>query len=118
MEAEGARLLLVAGRYEEASRRAMAVVNAAERAHYGELALFAELVALTARGTADETFLPLLRRTERSRWVHLYLGGLHLDAIRRQLRGENVRPVVRRLHRRSRDLCHQLYVALARVEAW
>ena len=118
VRAEQARLHLVAGRYEEAGRQALAVQDAAEAAEYAELALFAELVGMTARGSADEAFLPVLRRTERSRWVHLYLGGLHLDAIRRQLRGENVRPVVRRLHRRASELGHQLYRGLARVEAW
>jgi len=118
IRAERARLLLVAGRFSEARVLAAEVNRAAEGQGFAEVALFARLVEGAASGESDDLYHPLLKRTRGSLWVHLYLGGLHLDAIRRQLRGENVRPVLRRLQRGSADLGHRLYEALARPSAW
>lgn len=116
--AERARLQLVAGSYQESARTAAALAEDAERVGMEEVALFARLVHAAARGAPDHEAAPLVRRTRESRWVHLYLGALHLDAIRRQLRGENVGALVRRLRARSRDVGHRLYEALAREDGW
>jgi Protein kinase domain len=116
--AERARMLLVAGRYDEAAAEAAAARGEAEAHDMIELALFDSLVLGAARGAPDAEYTPLVAATSRSRWVHLYLGGLHLDAIRRQLRGENVSVVLRQLRTRSVDLRHRLYAALAREDAW
>ena len=116
--AERARLLLVSGRYVEARAAALEAANQASRRDYAELSWFSLLVMGAASGATDEEFLPLLEQGPGSRWVHGYLGSIHLDAIRRQLRGENVSPILRRLRARAADLGHRLYLALARPEAW
>jgi hypothetical protein len=116
--AERARLLLISGAYEEARREGEAAAQDAERAGFRELALFDRLVAGAAAAAEDDVFAPLVRATHDSRWVHLYLGAMHLDAIRRRLRGENVVALLRRLRARSADVGHRLYEALAREDAW
>ncbi|HCH65878.1 MAG TPA: hypothetical protein DFR83_23960, partial [Deltaproteobacteria bacterium] len=67
---------------------------------------------------SDRRYLPLLASTRRVRWVHLYLGSLHFDAIRRQLRGGDARPSLQRLHARAEAIGHRLYMALSRTEDW
>jgi tetratricopeptide (TPR) repeat protein len=118
VRAEQCRLLLVSGRYEEALVEANALLAAAEAGDMGEIATFARLVAGAAAGLPDEAYEPLVRETRKSRWVHLYLGALHLDAIRRQLRGETVTPLLRQLRARARDVGHRFYEALAREDGW
>jgi hypothetical protein len=83
-----------------------------------EIACFADLVSAAARGSAAADVEPLLRQTRESRWVHLYLGALHLDAIRRQNRGEHIGPQLRLLRARATDVGHALYAALAREAGW
>ncbi len=116
--AERARLLLVAGRYAEARRAAEEVVIDATVASWRELALFGRLVAGAADQWPDHRYAELVRATRRSRQVHLYLGALHLDAIRRRLRGEPVGGVLAELRARAGDLHHRLYTALAREDGW
>lgn len=118
IRAERARLLLVGGRYDDASGVARALADDAEASDELELALFARLVDCAARGVSDGEARGPLGATRHSRWVHLYLGALHLDAIRRRLRGENVDALLRQLRVRSRNLGHRLYEALARAEGW
>jgi tetratricopeptide (TPR) repeat protein len=118
VRAERARMLLVAGRYDDAAAEATDARAEAEAHDMAELALFDSLVLGAARGSPDAEYTPLVGATQSSRWVHLYLGALHLDAIRRQLRGENVSVVLRQLRSRSADLRHRLYAALAREDAW
>lgn len=116
--AERARLLLIAGEYDEAARTAEALVGDASRVGMAEIARFAKLVHCAARGAPDAATRGIVRETRQSRWVHLYLGALHLDAIRRQLRGENVSALVRQLRARSHDLGHRLYAAVSREDGW
>ena len=118
VEAERCRLLLVGGDNDAAWRAGNALARRASESEMDELALFARLVAGAAIGAPDAEYTDLVDRTRRSRWVHLYLGALHLDAIRRQLRGENVGVVLRQLRSRALDLNHKLYAALAREEGW
>lgn len=118
IRAERCRLLLVAGRYEQSAHESRALADAAESIDHLELARFARLVAGATLGVPDGEYGPLVMDTRTSRWVHLYLGALHLDAIRRRLRGENVDSLLRQLRARSRDLGHRLYEALARSEGW
>jgi tetratricopeptide (TPR) repeat protein len=107
--AERGRLLLVSGRYDEARAEGEALVERAGKADFVELAL---------RAVCDAHYAPLVQETRGSRWVHLYLGALHLDAIRRQLRGENPTPVLRQLRARASDIGHVLYRSLGREEGW
>ena len=116
--AERARLKLVRGLYGEALAEADALAERATRADFAEIVLFARLVGGAAAAVSDVQYQPMLAETRSSRWVHLYLGALHLDALRRQLRGENPAPVLRELRARSRDTGHTLYAALAREDAW
>lgn len=118
IRAERCRLLLVAGSYPQAAHEGQALADAAEALQYAELARFARLVAAAARGAPDPEVHADLLDTRGSRWVHLYLGALHLDAIRRRLRGENVDALLRQLRARSGDLGHRLYSALGRAEGW
>lgn len=118
IRAERSRLWLIAGEYDRAGLEARALAEVAQSWHQGEIARFARLVEGAARACPDEEFQPLLRGIRASRWTHLYLGAIHLDAIRRRLRGENVDALLRQLRARSADLGHQLYGALARAEGW
>ena len=76
------------------------------------------VVSAAARAAPDNEAVPLLTQAHHSTWTHLYLGGLHLDAIRRQRRGERVDAVLRRLRSRAQDTGHNFYAALARTEGW
>ncbi len=117
-QAERSRLLLVRGDSARAKVLAERVAAAAAEAGMAEVALFAEAVGGAAGAISDERFAPLMRRSRSSQWVHLYLGVLHLDAIRRQRRGENIQPRLRELRGRSEDVRHSLYRALAHEQGW
>lgn len=116
--AERGRLLLVSGRYEEARAEGEALIERAGRGEFAELVLFGRLLVGAAAAVPDTAYEPLIQETRASRWVHLYLGALHLDAIRRQLRGENPTPVLRQLRARATDIGHVLYRSLGREEGW
>jgi hypothetical protein len=118
LRAERGRLLLIAGRREEAGRVADALLRDALEDGMDELAAFARLVAGAASAAGDAAVAAPLALAARSRWAHLYLGALHLDAIRRQARGEAVGAVLRQLRDRARPLGHRLYEALAREDGW
>lgn len=118
IRAERCRLWLVAGDYERALSEARPLVEVAEAHQQAELARFARMVVAAASAAPDEEFTPLVTGSRSSRWTHIYLGALHLDAIRRRLRGENVDGLLRQLRARSADLDHRLYAALARPEGW
>ena len=116
--AERARLLLLKGQADTAIAAAKNLQKTAARYGWEELGLFSELVSGAARRIPDGRFLPLIEATRESRWTHLYLGALHLDAIRRRSRGENVLPQLRRLRARAVDLNHRLYEELANPQRW
>lgn len=116
--AERARLLLVAGQTHAAVAAARKLIETAESAEWSELHQFGQLVLGAARKVPDAAFQPLVMATRNSRWVHLYLGALHLDAVRRQSRGENVMPLLRRLKSRSQDVGHNMYLVLANPSRW
>jgi hypothetical protein len=118
LRAERGRLLLVAGRRDDAGRVAESLLRDAQADGMDELAAFARLVAGAAAAAPDTAVAAPLALAARSRWAHLYLGALHLDAIRRQARGEAVGAVLRQLRDRSRPLGHRLYEALAREDGW
>lgn len=118
VRAERARLLLISGQYADASRLAGTLTREAAEHQMEELALFGRLVSGAAIGERDTSFLPLLKRAGSSPWVHLSLGGMHLDALRRRRRGENVRAILLNLQRRAEAIHHRLYAALARPEGW
>lgn len=118
VRAERARVLLLTGAYADAARAADAVRDHATAADMQEIARFCALVSAAARAVPDAEAAALLQPTRDSRWVHLYLGALHLDAIRRQLRGDHVGPQLRVLRARAQDVGHSLYAALAREEGW
>jgi hypothetical protein len=115
---ERARLWLVSGQYERAGDEAEAAAALCAAAGFAELQRFAELVAAAAAAVDDAAWAQRARGTGQSRWVHLYLGALHLDAIRRRLRRENVDALLRVLRQRAQDVGHKLYEALAREEGW
>ena len=116
--AEHSRLLLIAGRYPEARTSAARTAAEASRVGMEAVACFARLVEGAAGAWSDHRYLPVLAETRRARWVHLYLGGLHLDAIRRQLRGDDARPVLEALQSGALAIGHQLYTAISRPDGW
>jgi hypothetical protein len=118
VRAERCRLLLVAGHFDLAYSESQRLIETARAMEASEILTFAALVGGAANAVPPVDFEGLLRQTRSSRWVHLYLGALHLDAIRRQLRGEPVAATLRQLRARSRDLRHRLYEALAREDGW
>jgi len=118
VHAERARLLLIRGERELAAECANALLRRQETAQFSELHVFAQLVMGAASKEPDAAFQPWIEATRESRWVHLYLGALHLDAIRRRSRGENVMPVLRKLSARAVDLRHCMYQALANPHGW
>ena len=115
---ERARLLLLNGKTDAAVAAAQGVKKNAQRFEWADLNQFAELVIGAARRIPDSAYQPLVIATRDSRWTHLYLGALHLDAIRRRGRGENVLPQLRRLRARAVDLNHKMYEALANPRRW
>ena len=115
---ERARLLLLNGKTDAAVAAALGVKKNARRFEWADLSQFAELVIGAARRVSDGAYQPLVIATRDSRWTHLYLGALHLDAIRRRGRGENVLPQLRRLRARAVDLNHKMYEALANPRRW
>ena len=118
VSAERARLLLLNGSTDAAVAAAEGVKKNAARFEWADLGKFAELVIGAARRVPDSAYQPLIIATRDSRWTHLYLGALHLDAIRRRGRGENVLPQLRRLRARATDLNHRMYEALANPHRW
>ncbi len=118
VQAERARLLLLNGNLDAAVATASALLRKATEHDWADLVKFAQLVSGAARRVDDNTYQPFIAATRDSRWVHLYLGALHLDAIRRRGRGENVMAQLRRLRARATDLNHQLYIALADPRRW
>ncbi|MDG1480985.1 MAG: serine/threonine-protein kinase [Myxococcota bacterium] len=118
VRAERSRLLLVSGRYQEARSASADLIRYAGTMDAGEMVLAGKLIAGAAAGASDSTYLPLLKQTHHSRWVHLYLGAIHLDAIRRRLRGENVQSLLNKLRTRSSAVDHSLYTALSRGSRW
>lgn len=118
VRAERSRLLLLSRDVSAAARTADRLASDAHARGMKEIACFADLVSAAARGSAAADVEPLLRQTRESRWVHLYLGALHLDAIRRQNRGEHIGPQLRLLRARATDVGHALYAALAREAGW
>ena len=115
---ERARLLLLNGNTDAAVAAAQGVKKNARRFEWADLSQFAELVIGAARRVSDSAYQPLVIATRDNRWTHLYLGALHLDAIRRRGRGENVLPQLRRLRARAVDLNHKMYEALANPRRW
>jgi serine/threonine protein kinase len=118
VQAEHARLLLLNGNIDGSVAASTRLLRTATAHGWADLALFAQLVSGAARRVEDHAYHPLVLATRDNRWVHLYLGALHLDAIRRRGRGENVMPQLRRLKARATDLNHQMYVALADPRGW
>jgi len=116
--AERARLFLVQGHKQAAIDTAMSLMTSRDCAEWRELHQFAQLVLGAARQVPDAAYEPLLGATRNSRWVHLYLGALHLDAVRRKARGENVMPLLRRLKDRAQDVGHNMYLLLANPSRW
>ena len=115
---ERARLWLIAGRYERAQDEAEAAAALCAQAGFLELRRMAQLVGAAAGAVDDRQWAQLAEGTGQSRWVHLYLGALHLDAIRRRMRHENVDGLINRLRQRAEDVGHLLYTALARADGW
>jgi len=118
VQAERARLLLIRGDREAAVECANALLRHPAAIQFSELHVFAQLVLGAASKEPDTAFQPWITATRESRWVHLYLGALHLDAIRRRSRGENVMPLLRQLSARAVDLRHHMYQALANPQGW
>ena len=118
VEAERARLLLVSGQSEAAIRTCREALSCESTDQYEDLTIFLRLVLGAAETHHDGDYVPLISQTRHRQWAHLYLGALHLDAIRRRRRGENVSAVLRQLEDRSADVGHTLYRALARSSGW
>jgi len=118
VSAERSRLLLLNGKIDASVAAAEGVKRTASKFEWSDLFRFAELVIGAARRVSDSDYQPLVIATRDSRWTHLYLGALHLDAIRRRGRGENVLPQLRRLRARAVDLNHRMYEALANPNRW
>ena len=118
VRAERARILLLQKQDQDAIECAESLISESEQMGASDLLLFGRLVHGAAKATSDALFMPLLRESQGKQWIHLYLGGLHLDAIRRKRRGENVQAVLRSLQGRSNDLGHRLYMAIAQSDDW
>ncbi len=118
VEAERSRLLLVSDQIPEAITTVRTALARPGSEQYHDLNIFLRLVLGAAESHHDGDYVPLVSETRERQWVHLYLGALHLDAIRRRRRGENVSAVLRQLEDRSADVGHSLYRALARASGW
>jgi len=111
IRAEQCRLLLVSGRHDEAIISAKSLIRESESMN--DIQLFARMVLATSNKVSDREFEKISAQTHRSRWIHLYLGGMHMNAIRKRLRGEDASDVLKQLHAQSQAIGHQLYTALS-----
>jgi hypothetical protein len=118
VKAERARMLLLCGDTPRAIACTTELLadNCIEK--HRDVQYFVRLIEGAANGVRDADFVPLVSEMRERQWVHLYLGALHLDAIRRRRRGENVASVLRLLESRSADIGHAVYSALARAREW
>ena len=51
-------------------------------------------------------------------WTEIYLGGLHLLALRKRLRGEDIGDTLGELQLRAQSMQHRLYLALSAPELY
>lgn len=61
---------------------------------------------------------PLLENALEHEWIEIYLGGLHLLAMRKRLRGEDNCDTLELLERRAKALNHKLYLALSNPDLY
>ena len=61
---------------------------------------------------------PLLENALEHEWVEIYLGGLHLLAMRKRLRGEDNCDTLELLRRRAQAVNHKLYLALSNPDLY
>ena len=83
---------------------------------YTGLSQFADvhlLLTLCIECVAFNDPAPLLETSLQHEWVEIYLGGLHLLAMRKRLRGENNCDTLEMLERRAKAVNHKLYLALS-----
>ena len=118
IQAEKCRLLLISGQMEKAVKAAQTLKTHTTAWGMRELSLFADLIISTGSKLHDKQVAPLLADCNQSEWTELYLGSLHLNAIRRRLRGQNISQGLMELRERSAALNHKLYSALGREDSW
>ena len=116
--AEKGRILLINGQLREAADIAQELQKKAKQHGHQELVLYADLIRYTAEITTDNKMNPLLEACQKTEWTDLYLGGLHLDLIRRKLRKQPIETALSKLQERAHSLKHFLFVEISKKELW
>jgi serine/threonine protein kinase len=116
--AEKGRLLLINGQLREAADTAAVLYKSAKEHSHQELILYSELIRNTAEISSDAKMNPLLDLCRKTEWTDLYLGGLHLDLIRRKLRKQSIEQALDRFQERAYSLKHFLFCELSKKELW
>ena len=116
--AEKGRILLINGQLREAAQVANTLYRFAKKNGQNELILYAEIIKHTAEKSSDSKMIPLLELCSKTEWTDLYLGGLHLDLIRRKLRKQPLELALKRFQERAHSLKHLLFCELSKQELW
>ena len=116
--AEHGRLLIVHGQFREAADIAYKLQKEAKSHGHQELILYSDIIRHTAEMSSDTKMNVLLESCRNTEWTALYLGGLHLDLIRRKIRKQPIEQALTQFQERAHSLKHFLFCELSKKEFW
>ena len=107
---EQIRFALLLGHFEWAGQAIGDITSQVELYQFADLDL---MLSLCTECLNFNEPAPLLENSLQHEWVEVYLGGLHLLAMRKRLRSEDICDTLEMLGRRAKVLDHKLYLALS-----
>ena len=107
---EQVRFALLLGHFDWAKQAAHELNSQTELSQFADIHL---MLTLCIECIEFSDPAPLLETPLQHEWVEIYLGGLHLLAMRKRLRSENNCDTLEKLERRAKSLNHKLYLALS-----
>ena len=110
LQVEQIRFALLLGHFEWAGEAIDDITSQVELKQFADLDLMLTLCTECLRFNEPA---PLLESPLQHEWVEIYLGGLHLLAMRKRLRSEDNCDTLEMLERRAKVLDHKLYLALS-----
>ena len=110
LQVEQIRFALLLGHFEWAGEAIEDITSQVELKQFADLDL---MLALCTECLKFNEPAPLLENSLQHEWVEIYLGGLHLLAMRKRLRSEDNCDTLEMLERRAKVLDHKLYLALS-----
>ncbi len=115
LRVEGIRLAIILGEYESAERECSQLFSDKRFTQCKDLHLFATLCFECIQFKEPPAFLEA--RLDHP-WTEINLGGLHLLALRKKLRGEDISTTLAELQLRAQSIQHRLYLALSEPELY